>query len=69
MNKELDAVIGSELPRVALSRDEAAQMAGVSTRFIDMEIKRGSLKARKFSRRKILIQVADFQRWLNGSSG
>ncbi len=66
MTQYNNIVTGKEIvERDALSRREVAQRSGTSTRFVDEEILRGNLKARKRSRR-VWILVADYQRWLGG---
>lgn len=49
--------------RISLTKAEAAQSAGVSTRFLEKEAKAGRLRVHKAGR-KILIRPTDLDAWL-----
>jgi excisionase family DNA binding protein len=55
------------VPRVCLSRREAAQSLGASEEFVDALIRTGSLKAIHRGRR-ILIATAELQAWAQRAS-
>lgn len=55
-----------ELNKLAYSVEEVAKMTTLSKAFLRLEIKRGSLKAKNFGRR-VLVMPEDLQKYLQGS--
>ena len=57
------AARASQLPRLSISPDEAAEMLGVSRDFFDEHIK-PELRIVRRGSKTILIPVAELERWL-----
>ncbi|MGH3631498.1 MAG: hypothetical protein ACRDRL_29165 [Sciscionella sp.] len=58
----------AELPRLAVSRLQAAEICGCSVELIDQGIHAGTLRAKKHAPRngKILIRLTDLEAWFDG---
>ena len=61
------AARASQLPRLSISPDEAAEMLGVSRDFFDEHIK-PELRIVRRGSKTILIPIAELQRWLEKSA-
>jgi len=61
------AARASQLPRLSISPDEAAEMLGVSRDFFDEHIK-PELRIVRRGSKTILIPIAELQRWLDKSA-
>ena len=51
-----------------MSLPECAAEAGVCRRFLEMEIKRGRLRATKLSNRICRIRLGDWEKYLNAAA-
>jgi excisionase family DNA binding protein len=55
-------------PSRPLSIEQLCEWAGVSRRFLEMEIERGNLKVRRLSRRLIRVMPKDVADWMERAS-
>lgn len=53
--------------RIGYSPTELAQMVGVSLSLIRLEISRGSLLAKRIGKRRLMISVAEIERYVGMS--
>lgn len=53
-----------QIPKLLLTRDEAAQSLSLCTRTVDAMVARGELHAVRVGR-KVLLPLAELQRWIS----
>jgi excisionase family DNA binding protein len=56
--------IAEDIPARPLAPNELAQWMGMSRRFIEEEVRRGNLRARKISNRAVRFFRSDIAAWL-----
>jgi excisionase family DNA binding protein len=61
---EKDAIDIANYPTRPLSIEQVCEWAGVSRRFLELEIERGNLKVRRLSKRLIRIMPKDLAAWM-----